>query len=399
MPGRRLTVVLTFIWLALGLVLWWLARPEAPVEPGHRLGLYHVAFKVLPEWEVGRQGEAVPALRQSCKRFAKWPDAREIGPKGLGGRAADWRQACAAISRLDPADHAAARRVIEAEFRAYRVSWGEADDGLFTGYYEPLLKGSRRRTETYDVPLLRRPNDLLVVRLGQFDPKLKGKRIRGRIAEGRLVPYSERAAIEKATPAPEDAIVWVDDPIDSFFLHIQGSGRVELHDGAVVRVGYAEQNGRKYVAIGRELIRRGAIARKDISMQSIRAWLEANPDQARAIMNKNPSYIFFHELKGPGPLGSLGVPLTAGRSLAIDRRHLPLGTPFWLDTTAPNPDPDRPDDVVRRLMVAQDTGGAIRGALRGDVFWGHGRDAAAVAGRMKHRGRLTLLLPKSVSPF
>ena len=399
MPGRRLSILLSVLWLILGLALWWAGRPVPPEasRPDPRLGLYKVAFAVLPEWEIGRQGEAVPAFLESCERFAKWPDARSLGRNGIGGRAGDWRQACAAMGAVDAADHAAARRAFEAEFRAFRITWGEADDGLFTGYYEPLLSGSREKRDGFEVPLHRRPGDLVVVELGQFNAKLKGKVIRGRISKGRLRPYPDRAAIETGAVAASDALVWVDSAIDAFFLHIQGSGRVRLVEGGEMRVGYAEQNGRKYVAVGQELIRRRALSRQNVSMQSIRAWLEANASEAEAVMNLNPSYIFFRELKGPGPIGAMGVPLTAGRSLAIDRHHLPLGAPMWLDGAAPNPDPARPDEVVRRLMVAQDTGGAIKGGLRGDVFWGHGKDGREIAGRMKHRGRLFLLLPTAAA--
>lgn len=397
MPGRRLTVLITLVWILAGFGLWWLTRP-APPPPGPELAFEYIQPRLLPEWELGRQGEAVPALKQNCERFAKWPDDKAIGPGGIAGEAGEWRHACKLIDGLDPTDHRAVRQFLETEFRTFRITWDGTDEGLFTGYYEPLLQGSRQRSDTFATPLLRRPDDLLIVNLDTFDPKLKGKRIRGRIEKQRLVPYPDRAAIENSTPEPDGVIAWVDDPIDAFFLHIQGSGRVRLEDGTMLRVGYAEQNGRKYVAIGRELIRNGEVARRDMSMQAIRAWLKANPDKAQALMNTNPSYIFFHELKGPGPLGSLGVPLTPGRSLAIDRRLLPLGVPFWLDTKAPSADPDGPDTILRRLMVAEDTGGAIRGGLRGDVFWGHGRDAAEIAGRMKHQGRLTVFLPKDVSP-
>ncbi|HEX6977888.1 MAG TPA: MltA domain-containing protein, partial [Alphaproteobacteria bacterium] len=186
-------------------------------------------------------------------------------------------------------------------------------------------------------------------------------------------------------------LVWVADPIDAFFLHIQGSGRVRLADGSTIRVGYAAQNGHPYLAIGRPLIDRGAIPKDKVSMQSIRAWLAANPDEAERIMWLNASYVFFRELEGEGPLGAQGVPLTPGRSLAVDRRHIPLGAPIWLDTTLPT----EGTPPFRRLMVAQDTGGAIRGPLRGDVFWGHGSDAAERAGRMRSTGRMWILLPRA----
>ena len=193
-----------------------------------------------------------------------------------------------------------------------------------------------------------------------------------------------------------------DDPVDAFFLHVQGSGRIALAGGGELRVGYAGSNGRAYVSIGRALIERGAIAREDVSLQSIRAWLAAHPDEAAGVLALNPSYIFFRVLDGAmddedGPLGSQGVALTPGRSLAVDRRFLPLGAPLWLDIMAPAAEPGAPDRRVRRLVVAQDTGGAIRGPLRGDLFWGFGAEAESVAGRMKHQGRYFLLLPRGVA--
>jgi membrane-bound lytic murein transglycosylase A len=213
-----------------------------------------------------------------------------------------------------------------------------------------------------------------------------------------LVPFSDRATIDSGSIAHRGLeLCWVDDAVDAFFLHIQGSGVVELDGGGVMRVGYAAQNGHAYTSIGRVLMDRGELPKEEVSMQSIRAWLGAHPDQAASILHENASYIFFHELTGEGPLGSLGVPLTAGRSLAVDRAFLPLGLPLWLDAEAPVAFGDGTTEL-RRMVVAQDTGGAIKGPVRGDVFWGHGEEAAEVAGRMKHQGRLWLLLPKGFVP-
>ena len=192
-------------------------------------------------------------------------------------------------------------------------------------------------------------------------------------------------------------MVWVDDPVAAFFLHIQGSGRVELPGGKTLRVGYAGQNGHAYVAIGKVLLERGELKREEVSLQSIRRWLADHPAEARDLLAENPSYVFFQKLAG-GPVGSEGVELTAGRSLAVDLAFLPLGVPLWLAASRPNVDPSQPDLPLQRLLVAQDTGGAITGPLRGDVFWGHGAEAEEIAGRMKNRGRLWLLLPADVVP-
>jgi membrane-bound lytic murein transglycosylase A len=248
------------------------------------------------------------------------------------------------------------------------------------------------------VPLYGRPPDLVSVDLGSFREDLKGRRIAGRVEEGKLVPYADRQAIEQGALAGHDLeLVWVDDPIDAFFLQIQGSGRVRLADGGELRVGYAGENGHPYYAIGRELVKRGALRKEEVSMQSIRRWLEEHPDEAPAVLATNASYVFFQVIEGEGPLGAEGIPITAGRSLAVDRKHWPLGVPLWVDTAAPAAQKGAPDRPLRRLVIAQDTGGAIRGPIRGDVFWGASDEAAEIAGRMKHPGRLWVLLPKELA--
>jgi peptidoglycan lytic transglycosylase A len=383
--------------LVAGLGAWWLTRPIAPPRPVETV--YRVVdFAQLVGWAADRQEQALPALAQSCRRFNGWPDEQHLGPPALGLSAADWKAACAALAAL-PAevDSARARAFFEAEFRPVEVRAGRDPRGLFTGYYEPLLQGSLSRDARHRVPLYALPGDLVQVDLGRFDPELKGRRLAGRVEKGQLMPYPDRAEIEAKGLAEAPVLVWVDDAVDAFFLHIQGSGRVSLADGGELRVGYAGQNGRPYHPIGRELLRSGALTRDNVSMQSIRAWLEANPGQAQALMNGNPSYVFFRALQGPGPLGALGVPLTPERSLAVDRRAMPLGAPVWLETTRPDVEADKPEHPFRRLMLSQDTGGAIRGAVRGDVFWGHGPAAYEIAGRMKQPGRWYLLLPTAAA--
>ena len=218
------------------------------------------------------------------------------------------------------------------------------------------------------------------------------------MVDGRLQPFPSRAEIAAGALAGRGLeMVWVDDPIDAFFLHVQGSGQIVLEDGEIARVGYAAQNGHPYFAIGRELIARGALTRERVSLQSIRAWLEAHPDAAAEVMNRNPSYVFFRRIAGDGPRGAFQVPLTARASLAVDRRHIPLGVPVWLETALPRADGVAGEAMSwRRLLVAQDTGGAIRGIVRGDVFFGAGARAAALAGRMKSSGRYYILLPRAV---
>ena len=364
---------------------------EAPPREA-TLTLTPVAYSALPGWQDGDQHLALAALARSCARLVTLGDDRSLGGGGVAGTVADWRPLCQALAARPPADAGTARAFIEHWLTPFAAAAGDAREGLFTGYYEASLDGARQPSATFATPLHRRPDDLVSVSLGDFRPDLEGERIAGRVVDGRLVPYADRAAIAVgALDGRGLELIWVDDPVDAFFLHIQGSGKVALNDGGSLRVGYAGQNGHPYTAVGRVLIARGEVSREDMSMQAIRAWLAANPDQAQALMNENRSYVFFAPINGDGPLGAQGVALTAGRSLAVDRRFVPLSVPVWLDSTAP--DPAGIEHPLRRLLIAQDTGGAIRGPLRGDVFWGDGEAAAAIAGRMKSTGRAYLLLP------
>ena len=266
--------------------------------------------------------------------------------------------------------------------------------GLFTGYYEAALKGSRTRKGPYQYPLRARPDDLVMVQLGDFREELKGQRIAGRVQSGRLKPYETHAEINagKLPPAQDKTLVWVDSPVDAFFVQIQGSGVVALDDGTLMRIGYAGQNGHPYYAVGRELVKNGELSKDEVSMQSIRAWMTNNPDKARALMETNKSYVFFEEVKSEGPKGGEGIALTPMRSLAIDHSLIPYGMPVWLSADHPVPSQGR----LNRLMITQDTGGAIRGPVRGDFFWGYGTQAEKLAGAMKSQGRYWFLLPKAL---
>lgn len=394
MSGRLWAIAALVVLLICAVLLILATRPERP-EPPAQAVFSPVDFSALPGWQDDTMVAALQAFRRTCARWARLPDERPLDGAGNAGRLADWRAACSASRHTaDRPDDA--RRFFERQFRAYAVTFGGNDMGLFTGYYEPHLNASRVANGRYRVPIYGRPSDLVTVDLGQFRDEWKGMRTAGRVRDGRLVPYPDRADIDRGALAGRGLeIVYADDPVDVFFLHIQGSGRIELDSGETLRVGYAAQNGHTYFAIGRELIRRGALDSKTVSMQSIRDWLARNPGEADAVMALNRSYVFFREVKGDGPIGAGGVALTPERSLAVDRRYIPLGAPVWLDATAP--DGSGGEQTLRRLLVAQDTGGAIRGAVRGDVFWGHGPRAAEIAGRMKHRGRIFVLLPAELT--
>ncbi|MFM2045001.1 MAG: rane-bound lytic murein transglycosylase [Pseudomonadota bacterium] len=370
------------------------AQEPGAEAPAPRLTLLPADFADLPGWAGDAHADALPVFALSCDRLLRQPQDRALGPDGAMGRVADWVAPCRALAGVPAGNHAAARAYFEEWFQPHLAGNNGAAEGLFTGYYEASLTGSRTRKGPYQTPLRRRPADLVMVDLGEFRDGMKGERIAGRVTDGRLRPYEDRAAIE-AGKLPEKGleIVWVDDPVDAFFLQIQGSGRIRLDDGTEMRVGYDGQNGHPYVAIGRELVARGALTREEVSMQTIRAWLDANPGEARAVMHKNPSYVFFRVLEGPGPIGAQGVPLTAGRSIAVDRSFVAYGTPLWLEAA----DPLDASARIRRLMVAQDTGGAIRGPVRGDFFWGYGAEAELRAGKMKSPGRYWLLIPRTAA--
>lgn len=377
--------------------------PKAPPPPaGPPLAFRAASFAELPGYDADRVSEALPALLRSCPRMAA-RNERSLDNYDRYGSGNDWKPFCTAAARLSPGDDAGLRRLIETELQPVAVIGEGKAEGLFTGYYEPLVRGSRQKQGVYTTPLYRQPPDLVQVDLGEFRDTLKGQRIAGRVRDGRLRPYDDRGAIDAGALANKNLeMVWLDDAADAFFLQVQGSGLVQLNDGSKTRVGFAAQNGYPYVAIGRVMIDRGTLTREDVSMQAIRAWLRANPDAAPELLRQNPSYVFFRELPPPkddldGPPGAQGVALVPGRSLAVDRSHHALGLPLWLDAKQPGNAAGDADLPFQRLMVAQDTGGAIRGAVRGDVFWGAGTTAESVAGRMKHPGRFWLLLPKAVA--
>jgi membrane-bound lytic murein transglycosylase A len=364
-------------------------KPVTPPTP--QLTLTQVSFDDLPGWRDDHAAEALATFVKSCTALDRQPDSAAMGPAALGMKVSAWRTPCAA-ARTTPSSDAAARTFFMREFTPYRAGNHGNSDGLFTGYYEPLLHGARQQGGRYRTPLMKRPPDLVMVDLGRFRPAWHGERIAGRVVTGNLVPYPSRTEIEHGALNPSQlALFWVDDPVDAFFLQVQGSGRVELANGGTVRLGYDGQNGQPYVAIGKVLVDRGALTPDNVSLQSIRAWIKAHPDQATSLMDQNPSYVFFREQPGDGPIGSEGIVLSAGRSLAVDRNFIPLGVPVYLNAAGNSPS-------LHRLMVAQDTGGAITGPVRGDVFWGFGPDAEARAGTMRARGEYFLLLPKAVAP-
>ncbi len=370
------------------------AKPPAEEKPPRVLKA--AEFNTLPAWgDSSLYIRAAEAFGNSCARIAKADPAKNFSEIPEAKTYGDWQRICAGLAGVPKDDAKALRRFFESNFRPFAVSAGAEPEGLFTGYYEASLRGSLTRDAVNNIPLYARPDDLVMVDLGQFRDELKGQRIAGRVVEGNLKPYEDRAKIVAGQwPHNDRVLVWVDDSVDAFFVQIQGSGVVRLKEGGVMRIGYAGQNGHIYTAIGKELIARGELTKENVSMQAIRDWLAAHPQQADEIMNTNRSYVFFKTLEkdGPsdGPLGGEGVTLTPVHSLAVDHSLFPYGAPVWVDIDYPVGGQSR----LRNLMVMQDTGGAIRGPVRGDVFWGYGEYAESMAGPMKARGRYWILLPR-----
>jgi membrane-bound lytic murein transglycosylase A len=352
------------------------APPTRPPVP--EAGVLRLAsWNDLPEWRAEDPGQAWEAFQASCRAL---------------GKQTAWQDICAVAAGMIRPDGEAARRFFELNFTPYQVlSADGGDEGLITGYYEPQLRGSRKASARYRFPVYSVPEDLLEIDLAGMYPELKGLRLRGRLDGRRVVPYYNRAQIgEGHAPVAGREIAWVDDAVELFFLQVQGSGRIALDSGETLRIGYADNNGYPYRSIGRHLVERGELPLEKASMQGIQAWARANPDKLTELLNYNSRYVFFRELPAglPGPLGSLGVPLTPRRSLAVDPASVPLGAPVYITTTWPLS--NRP---LNQLMLAQDTGNAIRGAVRADFFWGHGEEAAREAGRMKQPLKMWVLLP------
>ncbi len=356
--------------------------PAPPAkQPAETARFEQSSYDVLPGWREADTAASLRAFIAGCQR----PAAHRA-----------LRVACEAAQRMPAADEGAARRFFETSFLPWRISGADgAAEGMVTGYDEPLIEGRRARGGAFRHPVFGVPADLVVVDLAALYPELAHQRLRGRLEGRRLVPYPPRAEIERRGEhfdAP--VLAWVADPVELFFLQIQGSGQVRLPGVERLRLGYADQNGHPYRSLGRHLIERGEMTLEQASMQGIKAWAAANPGKMQDALNQNPSYVFFRESPATdGPIGALGAPLSAGYSIAVDPRHVPLGAPVYLDTTQPLS--TRP---LQRLVLAQDTGGAIRGAVRADFFWGTGDEAGALAGRMRQRGAMWLLWPRGEKP-
>jgi membrane-bound lytic murein transglycosylase A len=389
------TAAASLTWIALALLSGCVVEPVQSPRPtpprtippasAERVQYQAMDWSLLPGW---RSDELVPAWQaflSSCKSLA---------------RRSEWQRVCAEALSIDPSDGRLQRSFLEGRLQPYQIkkqtATGSEDTGLITGYYEPLLDGSLRESSRYSVPLYGVPKDLLTVDIGSLYPELAGKRIRGRVQGNKVVPYFSRSELADGKQLRGQEVAWVADPLDAFFLQIQGSGRVRLDSGETIRILFADVNGHPYRSIGRYLIDQGELTADSASVPDIRAWMLRNPSRAMEVFNYNASVVFFRTapLGNPneGPIGALGVPLTPERSLAVDPRYVPLGAPVFLATTKP-----LSKEPLQRLMLAQDTGGAIKGMVRADFFWGLGRPAGEQAGRMRQQGNLWLLWPKGAA--
>ena len=345
--------------------------------------LRSASFSDLPGWSEDDLRQSWPAMLATCQALAK---------------RIEWQEVCRLASDVNPADEAMVRSFYESQFIPHQLRNLDGNSqGMATGYYEPLLRGARSRNGPYQTALYRAPDDLLTIDMGLLYPELKNMRLRGRVAGTKVVPYFSRAELVSKNHLVGKELVWVDNPIDAFFLQVQGSGRVVLEPGGeIIRVAYADQNGHPYRSIGRYLVERGELSLEQASMQGIKAWYLANPSRQQELLSANPSFVFFREEKildpSKGPKGSLGVPLTPQRSIAVDPQFITLGAPVFVSTTQPNS-----GTPLRRLVLAQDTGGAIRNPVRADFFWGFGDEAGELAGRMKQALFMWVLLPRSLA--
>lgn len=396
------------------------ACPTPPGPKPSSVSYEQVRFSDLPDWPGHTTSVTLQALKQSCKTLIK---------------RSGWNSVCHDIASLNSQNSGEVRNFFETHFVPWQIKDGESKTGLVTGYYEPLLEGSLSKSSSTPYPVYGVPADLnvldfpvsvrgadqlviqrvngtkrwivvkgkklpvdgeAIVTPGDFVVDTRTTVLRGRIVGNRFVPYFKRAEIDQGRGVNHAPVLaWVADPVELFFLQVQGSGRVRLKDGSLLRLGYADQNGYQYVSIGKWLVDRGELKLSEASMQGIQAWIKKNPGRQKELFAANPSYVFFKKLDytDGGPIGALGVPLTDSYSVAVDKRYVPLGTPLYLSTTYP-----LSSTPLNRIVHAQDTGGAIRGPIRIDFFWGFGQDAGVKAGRMKQQGSVWLLLPKGVRP-
>jgi membrane-bound lytic murein transglycosylase A len=334
------------------------------------LALSSASFDELPGWDTADVKKSLIAFQLSCETFLKQKPSRSIGSQHIKLKAGDWHPACKAALDLESVSEDSARTFFEKWFHPIKFEQKKPVNGLFTGYYMPQIKGGLKRTPKYNTPIYGLP-------------KGGGRHItRAEIDNGALKKRAE-------------VIAWIHSPVERLFLEIEGSGVILLPNGESLYLGYAGENGAPYTSIAKVMIDKGIMTRNNASKAAIKRYLEEHPQRAKEILHKNKSFVFFESLKKPMALGAQGMALTPGYSLAVDKKWIPLGAPLWLDTTRPNRQNDD-EKQLQRLMIAQDTGGAIRGFMRGDIYWGSGKLATYLGEHMKNKGHYWLLLPKNI---
>jgi membrane-bound lytic murein transglycosylase A len=371
----------------LGGLTWWFWSPK----PTFR----HVTFRELPGWDKAEFKKSLLTFQASCRVFMKQDPKSLVGTDKISLQVIYWLPICHEALNINSIAEQDAKLFFEKWFSPVEFYDGKPVKGLFTGYYMPLVKGSYTKSDEFTVPIYEVPNNMITVDLGLFSPKLKKRIVIGRVEGKQLLPYYTREEINKgALKNHARVLAWIHSPIDRLFLEIQGSAIVELEDGKSIYINYDAQNGAPYTAIAGVLIKKGVMTKHNASMQAIKKYLEAHPEQMDKVLNQNKSFVFFRKLSLEAALGSQGVALTPGYSMAIDRNWIPMGAPLWLSTTRPDIQNPNKSKAMQRLMIAQDTGGAIRGKVRGDVYWGGGDKATQIAGHMKNEGHYWILLPR-----
>jgi membrane-bound lytic murein transglycosylase A len=373
------------------------AMIEGTGAPHDALALSPVAFGDLPGWADDDLGGAVASFLRSCEKLAELPDDAPAGADGHGGKARHWRKACRAAAKVAAGDAAAARAMFEAEFVPYQAAGTAGPTGKLTGYYVAELHASRTRHGKFQTPVLGRPDDLAMVDLAGYIKDAHGRRIWGRFDRGELVPYYTRAEIRRGALARRGLeLMYVDDPVDLLFAQIEGSAKANLDDGTAMWLEFAGKNGRAYRGVGGILRGGGFLKPGEGTMQGIRQWFHDHPGRFDEIADQDASYVFFSVSKQAGAIGSQKTILTAQRSMAVDRAFIAMSTPIWVEAHAPVPGQKGVTALWHHLLIAQDTGAGILGAVRGDIYWGDDAAAAELGGRMGGPGKYWLLLPRGV---
>jgi membrane-bound lytic murein transglycosylase A len=373
---------------------------EGPAPDHDQMTLTKAKFSELPGWADDHLAEAVPSFLRSCERLAELKDTDPVGVDGHGGLAKQWRSACAAATKLKPGDNAAAKTFWETEFAAFTVAGKAGTAGKLTGFDVQEMHASRKQHGKFQVPILGRPADLVMIDLGKFVKDGHGRHLWGRLnKDGELEPFPTRVEIRKGALATQKLeLMWADDPVDVLFAQIEGSAKAKMDDGSEVWLEFAGKNGRAYEGVGGVLKRKGELKKPGSgTMQGIRKWFVDHAARFDEIVDDDASYVFFKESKEPGAVGSQKVILTAERSMAVDRAFIAMSTPVFVDTKAPVVGKLGTTAPWQHLLIAQDTGAGIQGAVRGDIYWGDDRDAEERGGRMGGSGRYWVLLPKGVT--